>query len=136
MGPRLDSRGRSMRGRASKAALALQWGRGWTAAEGAKDCLVVVTDGGFNGAAAGQPRKGFVGAGARACPARFNGAAAGQPRKGGAATLRAETLLGFNGAAAGQPRKARARARRPLRAERFNGAAAGQPRKARGGGCL
>jgi len=34
MGPRLDSRGRPRLLRAVREILALQWGRGWTAAEG------------------------------------------------------------------------------------------------------
>jgi len=110
MGPRLDSRGR-------RVARVRRVGRGSS----------------FNGAAAGQPRKGTqrsirparFGASMgprldsrgrtrdqRACwvkPARFNGAAAGQPRKGLHQLRRRPNRPSFNGAAAGQPRKARRR---------------------------
>jgi len=58
MGPRLDSRGRNRAPAAEPAKVTLQWGRGWTAAEGSTSWTKRPLTTSFNGAAAGQPRKG------------------------------------------------------------------------------
>jgi len=87
--------------------MTLQWGRGWTAAEGQAE-------------AGGQPAHEVASMGPRLdsrgrghrllLPShpqrRFNGAAAGQPRKGAGVEHRVRCTYRFNGAAAGQPRKA------------------------------
>jgi len=109
MGPRLDSRGRQRTLLRCLGCCPLQWGRGWTAAEGPVSYVHPFTHHlGFNGAAAGQPRKGRV----RACA--WRGILRLQWGRGWTAaegTMQVQVLRhnhGFNGAAAGQPRKARA----------------------------
>jgi len=57
MGPRLDSRGRLDLWLDPVDLVVLQWGRGWTAAEGPSDARPCASSRRFNGAAAGQPRK-------------------------------------------------------------------------------
>jgi len=82
MGPRLDSRGREERWRYGQRHLLASMGPRLDSRGRAGQATVRDVAGRFNGAAAGQPRKGarlFRGA----WPGiRFNGAAAGQPRKG------------------------------------------------------
>ena len=59
----------------------LQWGRGRMAAEGTIPPSRRRPGPGFNGAAAGWPRKAWHGQGANTALTCFNGAAAGWPRK-------------------------------------------------------
>jgi len=107
MGPRLDSRGRLESALARRPRGLLQWGRGWTAAEGAildRWCLrVEVLQWGRGWTAAEGPRGPVR---ETSPPTGFNGAAAGQPRKAHLREPVHELLRCFNGAAAGQPRKA------------------------------
>ena len=153
MGPRPDGRGRGVPGQAIRPDNELQWGRGRMAAEGRaaplhSDATRVLQWG----------RGRMAAEGARARPSRarsagFNGAAAGWPRKVNPGVFRYRNSSSFNGAAAGWPRKAESPARPPpgLPASmgprpdgrgrsrgwtgilhggaRFNGAAAGWPRK-------
>ena len=82
MGPRPDGRGRLANAEIALMALnGLQWGRGRMAAEGANGWRRCPTCDGFNGAAAGWPRKVRKACLAQPLVARFNGAAAGWPRK-------------------------------------------------------
>ena len=129
MGPRPDGRGRIRAAAVETRGMRLQWGRGRMAAEGTSCRRAHPLHIGFNGAAAGWPRK--VRGGGRAHPlpfllqwgrgrmaaeglwryfrhhrrSCFNGAAAGWPRKGPSRPWRRRGSWGFNGAAAGWPRK-------------------------------
>ena len=81
MGPRLFSRGKFHIRKMVVAAVTLQWGRGFSAAESLVECVECGQRDGFNGAAAFQPRKVWPSACAVWVWGRFNGAAAFQPRK-------------------------------------------------------
>ena len=105
MGPRPDGRGRPFGVLTFSFGSSLQWGRGRMAAEGRVVGLVVAALAGFNGAAAGWPRKDHGARRAHRQHDRFNGAAAGWPRKGKYAQICSSAQTGFNGAAAGWPRK-------------------------------
>ena len=135
MGPRLFSRGRCSRCCCSGCSrCSLQWGRGFSAAEGAEGiCYGELTRQCFNGAAAFQPRKDAQEWEIDANGVGFNGAAAFQPRKGGGQSgAGVGNKVRFNGAAAFQPRKERILRIIAAPSRCFNGAAAFQPRKARG----
>ena len=131
MGPRPDGRGRRLKsGELAHVYYGLQWGRGRMAAEGRACLASSLALLGFNGAAAGWPRKENQLREFRYSVSGFNGAAAGWPRKvratqssrasygrlqWGRGRMAAEGGLvggsgsgrpGFNGAAAGWPRKA------------------------------
>jgi len=130
MGPRLDSRGRGVRDDLRRMALELQWGRGWTAAEGCTsndhvaERLRLQWGRGWTAAEGScsssflralnwlQWGRGWTAAEGSSCAApgiwrlSFNGAAAGQPRKEPFSGHSIMVCPCFNGAAAGQPRKA------------------------------
>ena len=59
MGPRLFSRGEAFLARMDHSTISLQWGRGFSAAESPRDARPSAPCGGFNGAAAFQPRRGM-----------------------------------------------------------------------------
>jgi len=108
----------------------LQWGRGCSAAESGEGQLLTAEYAGFNGAAAVQPRKGHTATAAPAPAPCFNGAAAVQPRKVGRDLHPRGHLLVLQW---GRGCSAAERALRSLcggRPTSFNGAAAVQPRKA------
>jgi len=129
MGPRLDSRGRAKFHARVSAALELQWGRGWTAAEGTPPTPPTPPAIPLQWGRGWTAAEGAVSPRAAPRPTCFNGAAAGQPRKGlpaAASPVERWPLQWGRGwtAAEGAPRS-----RGDARCSRFNGAAAGQPRK-------
>jgi len=134
MGPRLDSRGRVPTCNGPDGQLTLQWGRGWTAAEGTHLLLALLPRPRFNGAAAGQPRKGRPTAPDNACSSSASMGPRLDSRGRGANHLR-EPLWRL--ASMGPRLDSRGRLWGTGRTDhpplRFNGAAAGQPRKGAGG---
>jgi len=130
MGPRLDSRGRRPPSPASRPKYSLQWGRGWTAAEGSCPQALVRPCSRFNGAAAGQPRKGGTIGSPKAC---WGGLQWG---RGWTAAEGDEERVGLwldPRASMGPRLDSRGRwspgPRDSSHRTSFNGAAAGQPRK-------